>query len=107
MGCLKPGFSSSTDDVIIHLNVEQNPNCMQEQMLYLDKASCSQGKQKEHVTIMKRRCCLMQAEVEEFCIALEQSERSQKLAQQELTNACEKIEFLSHHIVHGSIVMTY
>lgn len=93
--------------MIIHWNVEQNHKSIQEQMLYPDKASRSQGKQKEHVTMMTGRCCLMKAEVEEFCVALEQSERSQKLAHQELTNACEKLEFLSHHIVHERIVMTY
>ncbi|KAE8284653.1 Myosin-1 Myosin heavy chain 1 Myosin heavy chain 2x [Larimichthys crocea] len=42
----------------------------------------------------ERRCCLMQAEVEELRAALEQSERSRKLAEQELTDASERVGLL-------------
>lgn len=67
---------------------------MQEQTLYLDEALHSLEEQKERVVMMERRTSLMQAEVEELRAALEQSERSRKLAEQELADACERVGLL-------------
>lgn len=47
---------------------------------------------------MERRSCLMQAEVEELRAALEQSERSRKLAEQELADACERVGLLHSQV---------
>lgn len=49
---------------------------------------------------MERRSSLMQAEVEELRVALEQSERSRKLAEQELTDACERVGLLHSQVRH-------
>lgn len=67
---------------------------MQEQTLYLDEALHSLEEQKERVVMMERRTSLMEAEVEELRAALEQSERSRKLAEQELADACERVVLL-------------
>lgn len=67
---------------------------MQEQTLYLDEALHSLEEQKERVVMMERRTSLMEAEVEELRAALEQSERSRKLAEQELADACERVGLL-------------
>ncbi|XP_029978497.1 myosin heavy chain, fast skeletal muscle-like [Sphaeramia orbicularis] len=67
---------------------------LKEQTLQLDEALRSQEDLKEQVTMVERRCTLMQAEVEELRAALEQSERSRKLAEQEMTDACERVSLL-------------
>lgn len=76
---------------------------MQEQTLRLDEALRSQEEQKEQVAVMERRCCLMQAEMEELRAALEQSERSRKLAEQELADACERVGLLHSQV---SLIIT-
>lgn len=53
---------------------------------------------KEQVAVVERRSSLMQAEVEELRAALEQSERSRKLAEQELTDACERVGLLHSQV---------
>ncbi|GAA6225053.1 myosin heavy chain, fast skeletal muscle-like [Lates japonicus] len=67
---------------------------LKEQTLHLDEALRSQEDLKEQVAMVERRSSLMQAEVEELRAALEQSERSRKLAEQELTDACERVGLL-------------
>lgn len=49
---------------------------------------------KEQVSVSERRSCLMQAEIEEIREALEQTERSRKLAEQELLDASERVQLL-------------
>lgn len=71
---------------------------MQELTLHHDEALSSQEEQREQVAIMERRSCLMQAEVEELRVALEQSERSRKLAEQELADACERVALLNSQV---------
>lgn len=71
---------------------------MQEQTLHLDEALRSQEEQKEQVAMMERRSCLMQAELEELRVALEQSERSRKVAEQELADACERAALLHSQV---------
>lgn len=75
---------------------------LQEQTLHLDEALRSQEEQKEQVAVMERRTCLMQAEVEELRAALEQSERSRKLAEQELVDACERGALLHSQVTSHS-----
>lgn len=55
---------------------------------------------KEQVTMMERRTGLMQAEVEELRAVVEQTERSRKLAEQELVDASERAGLL-HSQVRG------
>lgn len=74
---------------------------MQEQTLHLDEALRSQEEQKDQVAMMERRSCLMQAEVEELRAALEQSDRSRKLAEQELADACERMGMLHSQVSCG------
>lgn len=71
---------------------------MQEQTLHHDEALRSQEEQREHVAMMEHRSCLMQAEVEELRVALEQSERSRKLAEQELAGAYERVALLHSQV---------
>lgn len=78
---------------------------VQEQTLHLDEAMRSQEDLKEQVAIVERRSSLLQAEVEELRAALEQSERSRKLAEQELADACERVGLLHSQV--SSIVMMY
>lgn len=75
-----------------------NPDSVQEQTLYLDEALRSQEEQKEQVAMMERRSSLMQAEVAELRASLEQSERSRKLAEQELADACERVGLLHSQV---------
>nr|XP_057917244.1 myosin heavy chain, fast skeletal muscle-like [Doryrhamphus excisus] len=63
---------------------------LKEQTLHLDNALRNQEDLKEQGAMMERRNVLMQAEVEELRAALEQSDRSRKLAEQELADACER-----------------
>lgn len=76
-----------------------HPASLQEQTLHLDEALRSQEDLKEQVAMAERRCCLMQAEVEELRAALEQSERSRKLAEQELTDASERVGLLHSQVI--------
>ncbi|XP_074930257.1 LOW QUALITY PROTEIN: myosin heavy chain, fast skeletal muscle [Cottoperca gobio] len=67
---------------------------LKEQTLHLDEALRSQEDLKEQMAIMERRSSLLQAEVEELSAAVEQSERSRKLAEQDLADACERVGLL-------------
>lgn len=50
--------------------------------------------------MVERRSSLLQAEVEELRAALEQSERSRKLAEGELADACERVGLLHSQVTH-------
>ena len=52
--------------------------------------------------MVERRSSLMQVEVEELRAALEQTERSRKMVEQELTDACEGV-WLLHSQVYSQI----
>ncbi|XP_042364091.1 myosin heavy chain, fast skeletal muscle-like [Plectropomus leopardus] len=67
---------------------------LKEQTLHLDEALRNQEDLKEQAAIVERRSSLLQAEVEELRAALEQSDRSRKLAEQELVDACERVGLL-------------
>ncbi|NXA72586.1 MYH1B protein, partial [Thryothorus ludovicianus] len=59
---------------------------------------------KEQVAMVERRANLLQAEVEELRAALEQTERSRKLAEQELLDASERVQLL--HSQNTSLINT-
>uniref|UniRef100_A0A8C6KJX1 Myosin, heavy chain 6, cardiac muscle, alpha n=1 Tax=Nothobranchius furzeri TaxID=105023 RepID=A0A8C6KJX1_NOTFU len=63
------------------------------QLQLYDSQHCSDDL-RENVALLERRNNLMQAELEEFRAALEQTERSRKLAEQELTDATERMQLL-------------
>ena len=54
---------------------------------------------KEQLAIVERRNNLMLAEIEELRAALEQTERSRKLAEQELVDASERVGLLHSQVV--------
>ena len=60
----------------------------------MDDALRTQEDLKEQVAMVERRANLLQAEVEELRAALEQTERSRKVAEQELLDATERVQLL-------------
>ncbi|XP_046870534.1 myosin heavy chain, fast skeletal muscle-like isoform X1 [Hypomesus transpacificus] len=72
--------------------------------VHLDDALRSQEELKEQAAMAERRSALMQAEVEELRAALEQTERSRKMAEQELVDACERVGLL--HSQNTSLLNT-
>ncbi|XP_044187717.1 myosin-4-like [Thunnus albacares] len=67
---------------------------LKDTQVHLDEALHSQEDLKEQLAIVERRNNLMMAEIEEMRAALEQSERSRKLAEQELIDVSERIQLL-------------
>ncbi|TKS91380.1 Myosin-3 Muscle embryonic myosin heavy chain [Collichthys lucidus] len=67
---------------------------LKDTQVHLDEALHSQEDLKEQLAITERRNNLMTAENEEVMAALEQSERSRKLAEQELIDVSERIQLL-------------
>ncbi|XP_060945792.1 myosin-4-like [Limanda limanda] len=62
--------------------------------IHLDDVQRNNDDMKEQVAMSERRSNLMQAEMEEIRAALEQTERSRKLAEQELLDASERVQLL-------------
>ncbi|KAM9324338.1 myosin-4-like [Gastrophryne carolinensis] len=62
--------------------------------LQLDDALRAQEDLKEQVAVIERRSNLQQAEIEESRSALEQTERSRKIAEQELLDSSERLQLL-------------
>ncbi|XP_075025852.1 myosin-3-like [Calonectris borealis] len=62
--------------------------------LHLDDALRTQEDLKEQVAMVERRANLLQAEIEELRAALEQTELSRKVAEQELLDATERVQLL-------------
>ena len=60
----------------------------------MDDALRTQEDLKEQVAMVERRANLLQAEIEELRAALEQTERSRKVAEQELMDASERVQLL-------------
>ncbi|NXR98807.1 MYSS protein, partial [Oxylabes madagascariensis] len=75
-----------------HLHSTQG--ALKDTQLHLDDALRTQDDLKEQVAMVERRANLLQAEVEELRAALEQTERSRKLAEQELLDAMERAQLL-------------
>ncbi|XP_075893331.1 myosin heavy chain, fast skeletal muscle-like [Nelusetta ayraudi] len=63
--------------------------------LHLDEAVRGQEEMREQVAMVERRNNLMLAEIEELRAALEQTERSRKVAEQELVDASERVGLLN------------
>uniref|UniRef100_A0A6I8P7C8 Myosin heavy chain 3 n=1 Tax=Ornithorhynchus anatinus TaxID=9258 RepID=A0A6I8P7C8_ORNAN len=72
--------------------------------LHLDDALRGQEDLKEQLAMVERRANLLQAEVEELRAALEQTERSRKMAEQELLDASERVQLL--HTQNTSLIHT-
>ena len=62
--------------------------------MQLDDVSHASEDLKENITLLERRNNLLQAELEELRAMLEQTERGRKLAEQELTDATERMQLL-------------
>ncbi|XP_076607744.1 myosin-1B-like isoform X2 [Chaetodon auriga] len=77
---------------------------LKDTQVHLDEALHSQDDLKEQLAITERRNNLMMAENEEMMAALEQSERSRKLAEQELIDVSERIQLL--HSQNTSLINT-
>lgn len=67
---------------------------MQDTQVHLDEALHSQEDLKEQLAMVERRSVLLASEVEEMRVAVEQSERSRKLAEQEILDVSERIQLL-------------
>ncbi|KAE8577319.1 hypothetical protein XENTR_v10004527 [Xenopus tropicalis] len=72
--------------------------------IHLDDSLRAQEDLKEQLAMVERRANLMQAEIEEMRAALEQTERSRKVAEQELLDASERVQLL--HSQNTSLINT-
>lgn len=72
--------------------------CFQDTQVHLDEALHSQDELKEQLAIAERRYNLMSAENEELKAALEQSERSRRLSEQELRDVSERVQLLHSQV---------
>ncbi|XP_040926920.1 myosin heavy chain, fast skeletal muscle-like isoform X2 [Betta splendens] len=77
---------------------------LKDAQLHLDEAIRSQDEMKEQVAMVERRNNLMLAEIEELRAALEQTDRSRKIAEQELVDASERVGLL--HSQNTSLINT-
>uniref|UniRef100_A0A672JJL1 Myosin-7-like n=1 Tax=Salarias fasciatus TaxID=181472 RepID=A0A672JJL1_SALFA len=67
---------------------------LKDTQLHLDESLRANDDMKENIAIVERRSNLLQTEVEELRAALEQTERSRKLAEQELLDVSERVQLL-------------
>uniref|UniRef100_A0A672HPB8 Myosin, heavy chain b n=1 Tax=Salarias fasciatus TaxID=181472 RepID=A0A672HPB8_SALFA len=77
---------------------------LKDAQLHLDDAVRGQEDMKEQVAMVERRNGLMLAEIEELRVALEQTERGRKVAEQELVDASERVGLL--HSQNTSLINT-
>ncbi|CAI5676373.1 unnamed protein product [Oreochromis niloticus] len=77
---------------------------LKDAQIHLDESVRGQEDMKEQVAMMERRTVLMQAEIEELRAAVEQTERSRKVAEQELIDASERAGLL--HSQNTSLLNT-
>ncbi|NXA76153.1 MYH1B protein, partial [Thryothorus ludovicianus] len=75
-------------------NLHSIQGALKDTQIHLDDALRTQDDLKEQVAMVERRANLLQAEIEELRAALEQTERSRKLAEQELLDATERVQLL-------------
>ncbi|XP_068888737.1 myosin heavy chain, skeletal muscle, adult-like [Aphelocoma coerulescens] len=85
-------------------NLRNTQAVLKDTQIHLDDALRTQDDLKEQVAMVERRANLLQAEVEELRAALEQTERSRKLAEQELLDATERAQLL--HTQNTSLINT-
>ncbi|XP_018428536.1 PREDICTED: myosin-3-like isoform X1 [Nanorana parkeri] len=77
---------------------------LKDAQIHLDDALRGQEDLKEQLAIVERRNNLMVAEIEELRAALEQTERSRKMAEQELLDVTERVQLL--HFQNTSLIST-
>ncbi|XP_059185033.1 myosin heavy chain, fast skeletal muscle-like isoform X1 [Centropristis striata] len=77
---------------------------LKDAQLHLDEAIRGEADMREQVAMVERRNSLMLAEIEELRAALEQTERSRKVAEQELVDASERVGLL--HSQNISLINT-
>ncbi|GCB67390.1 hypothetical protein scyTo_0008047 [Scyliorhinus torazame] len=77
---------------------------LKDTQLQLDDAVRSQEDLKEQLAMVERRSGLQQAEIEEMRAALEQTDRSRKIAEQELVDVTERVQLL--HSQNTSLINT-
>ncbi|NXD55627.1 MYSS protein, partial [Corvus moneduloides] len=85
-------------------NLRNSQGVLKDTQIHLDDALRTQEDLKEQVAMVERRANLLQAEVEELRAALEQTERSRKVAEQELMDASERVQLL--HTQNTSLINT-
>nr|NP_001305944.1 myosin, heavy chain 1F, skeletal muscle (similar to human myosin, heavy chain 1, skeletal muscle, adult) [Gallus gallus]BAA89233.1 skeletal myosin heavy chain [Gallus gallus] len=85
-------------------NLRNTQGVLKDTQIHLDDALRSQEDLKEQVAMVERRANLLQAETEELRAALEQTERSRKVAEQELLDASERVQLL--HTQNTSLINT-
>ncbi|NWS65082.1 MYSS protein, partial [Chunga burmeisteri] len=85
-------------------NLRNTQAVLKDTQIHLDDAVRTQEDLKEQVAMVERRANLLQAEVEELRAALEQTERSRKVAEQELLDATERVQLL--HTQNTSLINT-
>lgn len=79
-----------------------HPPDAQDTQIQLDDAVRANDDLKENIAIVERRNNLLQAELEELRAVVEQTERSRKLAEQELIETSERVQLL-HSQVSSSL----
>ncbi|XP_066520241.1 myosin heavy chain, fast skeletal muscle [Hoplias malabaricus] len=77
---------------------------LKDAQLHLDEAIRGQEDMREQVAMVERRNNLMLAEIEELRVALEQTDRARKMAEQELVDASERVALL--HSQNTSLINT-
>uniref|UniRef100_A0A8C9Z7T0 Myosin, heavy chain 6, cardiac muscle, alpha n=1 Tax=Sander lucioperca TaxID=283035 RepID=A0A8C9Z7T0_SANLU len=75
---------------------------LKDSQLQLDESQRSSDDLRENVALLERRTGLLQAELDELRAALDQTERSRKLAEQEVTEATERVQLL--HAQNTSLI---
>ncbi|KAM8814997.1 myosin-8-like [Rhynchonycteris naso] len=85
-------------------NYRNTQGILKDTQLHLDDALRGQEDLKEQLMMVERRANLLQAEAEELRAALEQTERSRKITEQELLDASERVQLL--HTQNTSLINT-
>ncbi|EPY86765.1 Myosin heavy chain, skeletal muscle, adult 1 isoform 29-like protein [Camelus ferus] len=85
-------------------NLRNTQGILKDTQLHLDDAIRGQDDLKEQLAMVERRANLMQAETEELRASLEQTERSRRVAEQELLDASERVQLL--HTQNTSLINT-
>uniref|UniRef100_G3U084 Myosin heavy chain 1 n=1 Tax=Loxodonta africana TaxID=9785 RepID=G3U084_LOXAF len=85
-------------------NYRNTQSILKDTQLHLDDALRSQEDLKEQLAMVERRANLLQAEIEELRATLEQTERSRRIAEQELLDASERVQLL--HTQNTSLINT-
>ncbi|XP_037349491.1 myosin-2 isoform X2 [Talpa occidentalis] len=85
-------------------NYRNTQGILKDTQIHLDDALRGQEDLKEQLAMVERRANLLQAEIEELRASLEQTERSRKIAEQELLDASERVQLL--HTQNTSLINT-